>query len=226
MTEIDPSGAEVVMGLGVGAGLRRLSAPSAGILCGYARCSTEKQDLAAQRQILRDLGVTDERVYLDHGLTGRNRSRPGLNSALAALREGDTLVVPKLDRLARSVPDAREIGDSLAARGVRLSLGGSVYDPSDPMGKCFFNILATFAEFEVDLLRMRTREGMAIARAKGRLKGKAPKLSPTKRTVLLKLHGAGEHSIAELAELFSVSRATVYREIARTHPKTPATGVR
>ena len=88
--------------------------------------------------------------------------------------------------------------------------------PSDPMGKCILNILATFAEFEVDLLRMRTREGMAIARAKGRLKGKAPKLSRTQRTVLLKLHGAREHSIAELAELFSISRATVYREIARS----------
>ena len=79
----------------------------------------------------------------------------------------DTLVVPKLDRLARSVPDARAIGDDLAARGIALSLGASVYDPTDPMGKMFFNILATFAEFEVDLLRMRTREGMAVARAKG-----------------------------------------------------------
>jgi DNA invertase Pin-like site-specific DNA recombinase len=74
------------------------------------------------------------------------------------VRDGDTLVVPTLDRLARSEPDARAIGNSLAARGIRLSLGGSVYDTSDPMGKCFFNILATFAEFEVDLLRMRTRE--------------------------------------------------------------------
>ena len=166
------------MEFGSGAVLDSRSMPPTGILIGYARCSTEKQDLTAQREILHGLGVAEERVYLDHGLTGTNRSRPGLNSALAALREGDTLVVPKLDRLARSVPDARAIGDSLAARGVRLSLGGSVYDPSDPMGKCFFNILATFAEFEVDLLRMRTREGMAIARAKGRLKGKAPKLSP------------------------------------------------
>jgi DNA invertase Pin-like site-specific DNA recombinase len=145
-----------------------------GILIGYARCSTERQDLTAQREILRGLGVAEDRIYLDHGLTGRNRSRPGLNSALAAAPEGDTLVVPKLDRLARSVPDARAIGDSLAARGVRLSLGGSVYDPTDPMGKCFFNILATFAEFEVDLLRMRTREGMAIARAKGASKARPP----------------------------------------------------
>jgi hypothetical protein len=112
-----------------------------GILIGYARCSTERQDLTAQREILRGLGVAEDRIYLDHGLTGRNRSRPGLNSALAAAREGDALVVPKLDRLARSVPDARAIGDSLAARGVRLSLGGSVYDPTDSMGKCFLNIL-------------------------------------------------------------------------------------
>jgi DNA invertase Pin-like site-specific DNA recombinase len=198
--------------------------PQAGILIGYARCSTEKQDLTAQRQILRELGVTEEWIYLDHGLTGRNRSRPGLNNALAALRAGDTLVVPKLDRLARSVPDARAIGDLLAARDVRLSLGGSVYDPNDPMGKCFFTILASFAEFEVDLLRMRTREGMAIARANGRLKGKTPKLSRTQRAVLVKLHGAGDHTIAELAEPFSVSRATVYREIARaTAPPNPAT---
>jgi hypothetical protein len=88
------------------------------------------------------------------------------NQALAGVRAGDALVVPKLDRLARSVPDARAIGDDLADRGIKLSLGGQVYDPADPMGKMFFNILATFAEFEVDLLRMRAREGMAVARAK------------------------------------------------------------
>ena len=87
---------------------------------------------------------------------------------------------------------------------MKLSLGGTSYDPSDPMGKMFFNILATFAEFEVDHFRMRTREGMAIA--KGKLKGRAPKLSAPRRVHLLKLHAAGEHTIAELAELFEVSR--------------------
>lgn len=148
-------------------------------------------------------------------MTGRNRRRPGLQQALAAVREGDTLAVPKLDRLARSVPDARAIGDSLSAGGVRLSIGGTVYDPSDPMGKMFFNILATFAEFEVDLLRMRTREGMAIARANGKLKGKQPKLTPRQRVHVLRLVQAGEHTITEIGELFSVSRATIYREIAR-----------
>ena len=131
------------------------------------------------------------------------------------MRAGDTLVVPKLDRLARSVPDARDIGDSLAGRGVRLSLGGTIYDPLDPMGKMFFNILATFAEFEVDLLRMRTREGMAVAKAKGKLKGKAPKLSAPQQAHLVAQHRSGEHTIADLAELFSVSRATVYRVLER-----------
>src|SRR5215204_5454775 len=76
-------------------------------LIGYARCSTDKQDLAAQRAALERLGVPPERIYTDHGLTGTNRARPGLDQALAAVRAGDTLVVPKLDRLARSVPDAR-----------------------------------------------------------------------------------------------------------------------
>jgi DNA invertase Pin-like site-specific DNA recombinase len=107
------------------------------------------------------------------------------------VRADDTLVTPNLDRLARSVPDAREIGDSLAARDIRLQLGTMVYDPTDPMDKMFLNILATFAEFEVDLLRMRTREGMAIARAKGKLKGRAPKLPATRQAHLLKLHDAG-----------------------------------
>ena len=93
-----------------------------GELIGYARCSTVLQDLTSQTEILTGLGVAEDRIYLDKGLTGANRARPGLDQALAAVRSGDTLVVPKLDRLARSVPDARQIGDSLVARGVRLSL--------------------------------------------------------------------------------------------------------
>jgi DNA invertase Pin-like site-specific DNA recombinase len=174
------------------------------ITIGYARCSTDKQDLAAQRAALERLGVPPERIYTDHGLTGTNRARPGLDQALAAVRAGDTLVVPKLDRLARSVPDARAIADELVARGVRLALGSSVYDPADPMGKMFFNILATFAEFEADLIRLRTREGMAIAR--GKLRGKQPKLSDKQRRELRRMHDTGEYSISDLASC-SRSRA-------------------
>ena len=83
-------------------------------LIGYARCSTDRQDLAVQETALLELGVGEDRIYTDRGLTGTNRLRPGLDQALAAVRSGDTLVVPKLDRLARSVPDARAIADELA----------------------------------------------------------------------------------------------------------------
>jgi len=92
------------------------------LLVGYPRCSTEQQDLTAQREGLLGLGVDPHRVYVDHGLTGTNRDRPGLREALAAGREGDTLVVTKLDRLARSLPDARAIADELTARQLRLNL--------------------------------------------------------------------------------------------------------
>jgi DNA invertase Pin-like site-specific DNA recombinase len=83
-------------------------------------------------------------------------------------------VVTKLDRLARSLPDARDILDELTKRNVKLSLGGSIHDPTDPVGRLLFNVLAMVAEFEADLIRLRTREGMKIARAKGRLRGKQP----------------------------------------------------
>lgn len=184
-------------------------------LIGYARCSTDKQDLTVQKAALAALGVPADRIYTDHGLTGTNRTRPGLDQALAAVRAGDTLVVPKLDRLARSVPDARDIAGNLIARDVKLALGGSVYDPTDPMGKMFFNILATFAEFEADLIRLRTREGMAIARAKGRLRGKKPKLSERQQKELLRMYDTGEYSISDLAHVFCVSRPTVYRSLSR-----------
>src|SRR4051794_21432057 len=190
------------------------------ITIGYARCSTDRQDLAAQKAALERLGVPPERIYTDHGLTGTRRDRPGLDQALAAVRAGDTLVVPKLDRLARSVPDARAIAAPRVPRGVRLALGASVYAPADPMGKMFFNILATFAEFEADLIRLRTREGMAVARARGKLRGKRPKLSERQQRELRRMHDTGEYSISDLAELFSVARPTVYRTLARQRPAT------
>ena len=89
-------------------------------IIGYARCSTDEQDLTAQRQRLAELGVAAERIYFAHGLTGTTCARPGLDQALAAVRPGDTLVIPKLDRLARSVPDAHAIGDALTERGINF----------------------------------------------------------------------------------------------------------
>ena len=189
------------------------------LLIGYARCSTDQQDLTAQHDGLITLGVSPTRIYVDYGLTGTNRDRPGLREALAACREGDTLVVTKLDRLARSLPDARAIADELTARQVRLNLGGPVYDPNDAVGRLLFNVLAMVAEFESDLIRLRTREGMKIAKAKGRLRGKQPKLNP-QEAHLVELFETGEHSIAELADLFGVERSTVYRPLERNRSAT------
>jgi len=157
-----------------------------------------------------------------HGMTGTNRERPGLREALAAVRKGDVLVVTKLDRLARSLPDARDIADELTRKGVTLNLGGSVYDPTDPVGRLLFNVLGMVAEFEADLIRARTREGMAIAKAAGKLRGKKPKLSVSQEKHLVALHRAGTHTTSEIAELFGVARSTVYRAIQRGGANPPA----
>src|ERR1044072_5434229 len=162
-----------------------------GLLVGYARVSTEQQDLTAQRNGLHALGVGDDRIYVDHGLTGTNRDRPGLRLALAACRAGDTLVVTKLDRLARSLPDARDILDELTQRHVRLSLGGSIHDPTDPVGRLLFNVLAMVAEVEADLISRRPRESMQTAKAKGRLRGKQPKLTAVQAQHLIELFDSG-----------------------------------
>jgi DNA invertase Pin-like site-specific DNA recombinase len=98
---------------------------------------------------------------------------------------------------------------------VKLNLGGSVHDPNDPVGRLLFNVLAMVAEFESDLIRMRTREGMKLAKARGRLRGKQPKLNTKQEAHLATLHADGDHTIAEIAELFSVGRSTVYRALER-----------
>lgn len=173
-----------------------------GLLIGYARVSTNDQDLTAQKNALAALGVSPEKTFADQGLTGANRARPGLREALAACRDGDTLVVTKLDRLARSLRDAKDIVDELTRREVKLSLGGSVHDPTDPVGRLLFNVLAMVAEFEADLIRARTREGMAVAKAKGRLRGKQPKLSKKQEAHLVPVHRAGTHTAGACADDF------------------------
>jgi DNA invertase Pin-like site-specific DNA recombinase len=197
------------------------------LLVGYARVSTEQQDLTAQRNGLHALAgrgrfiqlgvVGDDRIYVGHRLTGTNRNRPGLRLALAACRAGGT-VVTKLDRLARSLPDARDILDELTKRSVKLSLGGSIHDSTDPVGRLLFNVLAMVAEFESDLIQLRTREGIKVAKANGRLRGKQPKLKPNQAKHLLELHDSGNHTQAELAELLGVGRSTIYCTIDRMRP--------
>lgn len=109
--------------------------PMNALLIGYARVSTYEQDLTAQRVALERLGVLAINIHTDHGLTGTNRSRPGLREALASCRDGDMLVIAKLDRLARSLRDAKDVVDELAAKNVKLNVGGSIHDPNNPMGR-------------------------------------------------------------------------------------------
>lgn len=188
------------------------------MLIGYARVSTERQDLAAQLEQLRTLGVGRERVYTDKRTGTSSKDRPGLREALAAVRADDVLVVTRLDRLARSVPDARDIVKDLYDQGAALQIGSSVHDPNDPVGKFLFNALAMVAEFEHDLIVQRTREGLAIAKANGRLKGTKPKLSPRRAERLAQEYGDGTSTIGELAADYGVSRATVYRTLQRAKP--------
>jgi len=102
---------------------------------------------------------------------------------------------------------------------LREQSAGSIHDPTDPVGRLLFNVLAMVAEFESDLIRLRTREGMKVAKAKGRLRGKRPKLKPNQAKHLLELHDSGTYTQAELAELFGVGRSTIYRTIERMRPK-------
>lgn len=120
-------------------------------------------------------------------------------------------------RLARSLPDAWAIADELTARQVSLNLSGSVYDPTDAVGKLLFNVLAMVAEFEADLIRLRMKEGMRVAKAKGHLRGKQPKLTRRQEAHLVSLVHSGEYSTAEVAELFNVGRSIVYRVNERQH---------
>lgn len=129
---------------------------------------------------------------------------------MAACRAGDTLVVTKLDRLARSLPDARAIAEDLTRRKVKLSLGASVYDPTDPVGRLLFNVLAMAAEFEADLIRSRTKEGMRVAKAEGHLRGKQSKLSRGRKRTWSNCSALASTPPSEVGDLFGVARSTVY----------------
>jgi len=131
--------------------------------------------------------------------------------------------VTKLDRLARSVTDARAIAEELTCLHVRLSLGGAVYDPTEPVGRLLFSVLAMVAECEADLISMRTREGRKVARARGRLRRKQPKLTVRREAHLAAFHAGGEYTPGELAELLRVGRSMVYRALQRVRFRNAST---
>jgi hypothetical protein len=142
---------------------------------------------------------------------------------LAACRSGDTLVVTKA-RPARAVAARcpRHPRRPHHARGQALSIGGSVHDPTGPVGRLLFNVLAMVAEFESDLIRLRTKEGMRVAKAKGHLRGRPPKLTPRQETHLVTLYRAGQHSTAQHRRAQRLVRRRALDRVPRHRARRPA----
>lgn len=180
------------------------------MLIGYARVSTDDQDLALQRDALEAAGC--ERIFTDT-MSGAKAERPGLAAALDHGRPGDTLVVWRLDRLGRSLTNLIELMQRLEARGIGFKSLSEQIDTTTSGGKLVFHIFGALAEFERELIRERTRAGLAAARARGRQGGRPKKLDRKTTAMAQQLYDAGEHPIADICQMLRVSRATLYRAI-------------
>lgn len=179
---------------------------------GYVRVSSADQNTARQLD-----GVQVDRVFTDRQ-SGKNASRPQLTALLAHVREGDTVVVHSLDRLARNLIDLRALVDDLIGRGVRVEFlkESLMFAPgaTSHMSALLLGVLGAFAEFERSLILERQKEGIEQARAAGRFKGRAPSLSPAQAAELVGRAAAGEQKAALAAE-FGITRKAVYDYIAR-----------
>jgi len=180
------------------------------MLVGYARVSTEDQNLELQLDALRQVGV--EKVFTDK--VGALKARPGLDEALSYVREGDVLVVWKLDRLGRTVKGLIDLVSALQGQKVQFRSLTDGIDTSTPAGRFFFHVMAALAEMERELIRERTSAGLASARSRGRQGGRRPKMSDSKIAAAKQLLGAGRPA-REVADNLGVSRATLYRGLAR-----------
>jgi DNA invertase Pin-like site-specific DNA recombinase len=189
------------------------------MLLGYARVSkAEAQDLAVQVGALQAAGCT--RIYEERASGGR-WDRPELHRLLDHLREGDTVVVWKLDRLTRSLKDLLHILEKIDAAGARFRSVTEAIDTSGPAGRMMMQMLGCFAEFERAMVRERTRAGLKIARERGRKGGRRPKLRADQRAEILAMLAAGRAG-AEVARLFRVHRATISRIAAEARAASAA----
>lgn len=177
---------------------------------GYARVSTTDQNLDSQKDLLSSAGV--DQVFVD-SMSGTKIDRPELSRLLSSLRAGDTLVITRLDRLARSTKDLFEITARLGELDVQLEVIEQKIDTSTPEGRLFFTLIAGFAEFEHSLMVARTKDGLAAARARGRVGGRKKKLSSTQVREIKRLYAERDLSVEEIAKMFSVSRPTIYRHL-------------
>ncbi len=179
---------------------------------GYSRVSTTDQNPESQQDALRSAGC--QKIYVDH-FTGIKASRPEWDKVKEVLRDGDTLVITRLDRLGRSTKDLLEISQWLRDNGVGLLATEQKIDTTTPEGRLFFTLMSAFAEFEHDIMQARTVDGLAAARARGRVGGRKPKINAMQATAIRKRYDDGE-TVQELADSFNTSRPTIYRTLEST----------
>jgi DNA invertase Pin-like site-specific DNA recombinase len=182
-------------------------------MIGSARVSTSDQNPEAQAARLRGHGCT--RVFTDHGVTGKLASRPQWDACRAYLRDGDVLVVTKLDRIGRSVGNLVSVAADMHERGVDLVVLDQAIDTATPAGRMLFHMLAAIAEFEHDLIAERTRDGLAAARARngGKLPARGPSISPDKLAAARQLYQRGDMPALRIAAAVGISRASLYRAL-------------
>jgi DNA invertase Pin-like site-specific DNA recombinase len=180
------------------------------MLVGYARVSTDEQNLDLQLDALKLAGC--EQLFTDK-ITGTAKTKEGLAEAIKYLREGDTLVVWKLDRLGRTVKGLVELVERFQTRGVQFKSITDSIDTSTAAGRFFFHVMAALAEMERELIKERTKAGLTAARARGRMGGRKPKMDVSKINSAKQLLNSGMTG-KDVAQNLGVSRATLYRAIA------------
>lgn len=181
-----------------------------GDLIGYARVSTWDQTTEPQMAALDEAGCL--RTFQEKA-SGTRTDRPQLAAALDFVRSGDTLVVWRLDRLGRSLKHLMEIVTSLEKREVDFRSIHEGIDTTTSTGRLVFHIFGALAEFERDLIVDRTKAGLAAARERGSRPGRKPSLSADQIAMLRAMHAKGDHTVSQIAQVVSVSRATVYRAL-------------
>lgn len=177
---------------------------------GYARVSTPDQYLRMQEDALKSAGCKE--IYTDVA-SGAKTARPGLDNTLSHLREGDTLVVWKLDRLGRSLAHLIQTVKELSDKNIGFKSLQENIDTTTSSGQLIFHIFASLAEFERELIRERTRAGLKAARVRGRLGGRPPTLTPHEIKKLNHHYDKGELSIKEICKLFNITKPTLYRHL-------------
>ena len=174
---------------------------------GYARLSTQQQDLYRQLDMLKKYNCTE---ILTEKMSGTKTDRPELTRLKDKVRPGDTLVVESFSRLGRSTKDLIELVDYFEGENVKLVSIKENFDTNTPQGKLMLTVFQAFSQFERDIMVQRTREGLESARSRGR-KGGRPRVKDKQITRALNLYHSKEYSISEIVEMTRVSQATLYR---------------